>query len=147
VRAVLDTGPLVAAAYRRDRAHRLAAALIAELGSDALIPEPVLVEADWLLRARAGVNAGRALLRSAADGEVSIRHLTPGLLREAVDIDARFADLDLGLVDASVMAVAARERLPILTFDFEDFRAAPRPDGTPWMLLLDQDAFVRLTAG
>ena len=41
MRAVVDTGPLVAAAYRRDRAHRLAATLITELGRDALVPEPV----------------------------------------------------------------------------------------------------------
>ena len=145
MKAVLDTGPLVAAAFRRDGAHDLAAALLTELGRDALIPEPVLVEADWLLRARAGPPAGRALLRSAANGEISVRHLTPGLLREAVAIDARYADLGLGLVDASVMAIAEREGLSILTFDFEDFPAAPRPDGMAWSLLIDEASFARFT--
>jgi predicted nucleic acid-binding protein len=145
MRVVLDTGPLVAAAIRRDRAHQLAVALLADLGRDALVPEPVLAEADWFLRGRAGPYAGRALLRSAADGEVTVLYLTPGLLRYAAATDARHPDLDLGLVDASVMAIAERERLPILTFDFEDFRAAPRLNGEPWTLLVDESAFARYT--
>ena len=32
--------------------------------------------------------------------------MTPGLLRRAVELDVQYADLDLGLVDASVMAIA-----------------------------------------
>jgi predicted nucleic acid-binding protein len=146
VRAVVDTGPLVAAAYRRDRAHRLAATLVTELGRDALVPEPVVVETDQLLRARLGSHAARAFLRSISDGELTVAYLTPGLLRTAVAIDARFADVDLGFVDASVMAVADRERTPILTFDFADFRAVPRPDGTAWPLLVDEASFGRLMA-
>jgi hypothetical protein len=51
------------------------------------------------------------------------------LLRRAVEIDARFADLDLGLTDATVMALAERHDYPILTFDFEHFRAAAPPHG------------------
>ena len=145
MRAVVDTGPLVAAAYRRDRAHRLAATLLTDMGRDALVPQPVVVETDQLLRARLGSNAARAFLRSIADGELSVAYLTPGLLREAVSVDARFADLDLGLVDASVMVVARRKAIPVLTFDFQDFRAAPRPDGTAWPLLVDEAAFARLT--
>src|SRR5881392_2902658 len=46
VRAVVDTGQLVAGAYRRDRAHRLAATLLTDMGRDALVPEPVVVETD-----------------------------------------------------------------------------------------------------
>jgi hypothetical protein len=55
-----------------------------------------------------------------------------------------FADLSLGFVDA-VMALAERERAAILTFDFEDFRAAPRPDGSPWPLLVDEASYAGLT--
>src|SRR5439155_635672 len=82
-----------------------------------------------------------------ADGERTVACMTIGLIRRAVSIDARFADLDLGLVDASVMALADRERAPIFTFDFADFRAAPRPDGTAWPLVVDEASFARLTAG
>jgi predicted nucleic acid-binding protein len=40
-------------------------------------------------------------------------------------------------VDAAVMAYAERHGLAILTFDFEDFRAAPPEDGY-WRLVVDE---------
>ncbi len=64
------------------------------------------------------------------------------LLRRAAEIDARFADLALGLVDASVMALAERHHHPILTFDFEHFRAAPPQDGY-WRLVIDESRYAR----
>lgn len=50
MRVVVDTGPLLAAANRRDQAHDLAVALVIELGRDLVIPSPVMVETDYLLR-------------------------------------------------------------------------------------------------
>lgn len=134
---VCDTGPLVAAANRRDRAHGLAAALVTRLGRDLLIPVPVVVETDQLLRARLGTSAARRFLSAVATGEHAVAYLTPGLLRRAIRIDARFAELDLGFADAAVMACAERGDLPILTFDFEDFRAAAPPRGY-WRLVVDE---------
>jgi predicted nucleic acid-binding protein len=58
-----------------------------------------------------------------------------------VAIDARFADLDLGFVDAAVMAFAERHQLPVLTFDFEDFRAAPPARGS-WQLVIDETRYL-----
>ena len=136
----------MAAAYRHERAHALAAALIDDLRRDLIVPDPVLVEADSLLRARVGPAVARSFLSSVAGGDLSVAYLTPGILRAAAAIDERYADLNLGLVDTTVMAVAERERAPILTFDFKDFRATARRDGSAWPLVLDEAAFVRLTA-
>jgi predicted nucleic acid-binding protein len=119
---------------------------LADLGRDLLIPDPVLVEADHLLRARLGPKAGRVFLHAVASGEHSAVFLSPELLRRAVEIDAGYADLDLGLVDASVMAYAERHDLPILTFDFEDFRAT-RPRRGHWQLLVDESAYLKATRG
>jgi predicted nucleic acid-binding protein len=141
---VADTGPLVAAANRRDRAHALSAALVTALGRDLVVPEPVLVETDQLLRARVGMHAARLFLGAIVDGEHSVAFLSAGLLRSAADIDARFADLDLGLVDAAVMAYAERHDLPILTFDFEHFRAATPPGGY-WRLVVDESRYAEST--
>lgn len=137
MRVLADTGPLVAAANARDEAHALAASLVTRLGRDLVVLEPVLVETDHLLRARVDPDAARSFLRSLVIGEHSVAYLTPALLRRAVEIDARYADLDLGVADASVMAYAERHGLPILTFDFEDFRAT-RPDGGYWRLVVDE---------
>lgn len=137
MRVVADTGPLVAAANRSDRAHGLASALVTALGRDLIVPGPVLVEADQLLRSRIGGDTSRAFLRALARGEHTPVFLTPGLLRRAVEIDARFSSLDLGVADASVMALAERDELPILTFDFRDFRASAPARGY-WRLVVDE---------
>ncbi len=144
MRVVADTGPLVAAANRRDQAHSLAAALVTQLGRDLLVPDPVLVEVDQLLRTRVSSHAARLFLQALAIGEHTIGFLSPGMLRRAVEIDARFADLDLGLVDTAVMAWAERHDLPILTFDFAHFRAA-QPPGGYWRLVIDEARYADAT--
>lgn len=144
MRVVADTGPLVAAANRRERAHVLAAALVVELGRDLVIPEPVLVEVDQLLRGRVGAAVARELLASAVSQAFQVHFSSPGLLRRAVEIDALYADLDLGYADATVMALAEREQLPILTFDFAHFRAT-RPKQGFWQLVVDERQLAEAT--
>jgi predicted nucleic acid-binding protein len=135
----------VAAANRRDRAHRLAAALVGELGRDLLIPVPVVVEVDQLLRARVGAGAARAFLAAVVAGEHTLAPLLARVVRRAVELDAHFAALDLGFVDSCVMALAERERLPILTFDFEHFRAT-HPARGYWRLVVDEARYAQATA-
>lgn len=130
----------MAAANRRDDGHALAAELLTRLGRDAVVPIPVAVEVDHLLRSRVGGRSARAFLGGLGAGEHEIADLTPGLLRRAVDFDARFADLGLGLADASVMAVAERHGTPILTFDFEHFRATGSARGF-WKLVVDESQY------
>ena len=84
--------------------------------------------------------AGPSFLTALARGEHTVDFITQGLLRRAAEIDARYRDLDLGFVDAAVMAYAERHDLPILTFDFEDFRAAPPPLGY-WRLVVDEERY------
>jgi predicted nucleic acid-binding protein len=128
---------LLAAANRRDEAHGIAAELVTRLGRELVVPVPVIVEADQLLRARVGPHAARLFLAAVAAGEHEVAYLSAGLLRRAVEIDAGFGDLNLGFADAAVMAVAERHDLPILTFDFEHFRAT-RPRRGFWHLVIDQ---------
>lgn len=135
---VADTGPLVAAADRDESAHRVSAAVVTSLGRDLIVPDPVAVEVDSLLRARLGSTQARAFLRSLADGSPRLIPLTAGLFARAVEIDARYADLDLGLADCAVMAVAEAEGCPIFTFDFRDFRAAPPLAGGAWPLFIEE---------
>ncbi len=47
--------------------------------------------------------------------------MTQDLWLRAAAIDAQFADLDLGAVDAAVAAVAEQLDAPIFTWDFRDF--------------------------
>ena len=115
---------------------------MSELGRDLLVLETVVVEVDQLLRSRMGSYAARAFLAAMATEEHTPVAVTMGMLRRAVAFDARFAGLDLGVVDGSVMALAERERFPILTFDFEHFRAT-RPARGFWRLVVDEAGYRR----
>ena len=142
---VVDTGPLLAAALRRDPAHELAAQLLDIGGRDLLIPDPVLTECDILLRSRDRHDGARRILNAVAAGTYVHVPLTPLLLRDAVAIDEYYADLGLGLVDASVMAIAASTKSAILTFDFRDFRGAPPRNGGTWELVIEESEYARAT--
>ena len=99
------------------------------------------------MRRRAGPTAARTFLQDLASGVHRRVPLTDALFRRAVEIDARHAALGLGLVDAAVMALAESEDAPVLTFDFAHFRAAPRGDGRPWELLVDEAVYARAALG
>jgi predicted nucleic acid-binding protein len=137
---------LLAATNRRDR-HRdqqVTSEPSDEFRGDPV--GPVVVETDQLLRGRVGAHAARLFLAALAAGEHDVAYLSAGLLRRAVEIDAGFADLDHGFADAAVMALAERHDLPILTFDFEHFRAT-RPRRGYWRLVVDEARYADSTRG
>lgn len=113
---------------------------MSRLGRELVVLDTVAVEVDHLVRDRVGLEPARSFLRSLARGEHSLGCVTPGLLRRAVELDARYADLDLGLVDTTVMAIAERHDLPVLTFDFAHFRAT-RPESGYWRLVVDEKRY------
>lgn len=142
MKVLVDTAPLVAAVHRGDSAHEMAKTAMRNLRRKAVLPSPVLVEADYLIRSRVGASAARAFLESIAAGTHEVAYMTAGLMRRATELDAKYADLNLGFVDASVMAIAERRELPIFTFDFRGFRATESAKG-PWPLAIDERIYER----
>lgn len=142
MKVLVDTTPVVAAIHSGDSAHEMAKAAMRKLRRDAVLPSPVLVEADHLIRARSGPKAARLFLRAVARGHHEVAYMTANLLRRATELDDKYADLKLGLVDTSVMAIAERHEMPIFTFDFTDFRATESATG-PWRLAIDEHLYER----
>ena len=135
---VVDTGPLVSLIDRSDRTSALMQQVFSELGHDMVIPDPVVTEVDYLLRSRSGGDAARLFLADVAGGKLHRTVLDHRTFARAAQIDERYADLQLGIVDASVMAVAERERAAILTFDFRDFRATKPRRGRSWRFVIEE---------
>jgi predicted nucleic acid-binding protein len=100
----------------------------------------VIVEVDQLVRSRVSKAAARLFLEALAAGEHTIAASSPALLRRADALDAQFSALGLGYTDAAVMALAERDRLPVLTFDFQHFRASRPADGH-WELVIDEHRY------
>ena len=120
-RVVVDTGVVLAAADADDAWHgRAAEVLQARDAPQLLLPAPVAVEAAWLIGSRLGPATEAAFVASIAAGEFTLVDLTATDWARCGELIARYADLDLGLVDASVVAVA--ERLSITTLASIDRR-------------------------
>jgi len=86
------------------------------------MPAPVVVEVDWLARTRGRTDAMALLLRSVVDGSVLVVDLDVEDYARAAQLVEQYADLPLGLVDASVIAVAERlEQDTIATLDRRHF--------------------------
>jgi predicted nucleic acid-binding protein len=101
-----------------------------------VLPAPVSAEVDYLLRQRGGKRAGRLFLEDLAVARFSVESLTVAEYRLALELHDRYSDLNLGLADLSVVALAHRHRTRrLLTFDDRDFRAVTALDGTAFILL------------
>ncbi|MGH3441864.1 MAG: type II toxin-antitoxin system VapC family toxin [Nitriliruptorales bacterium] len=122
---VCDIGPLVASVNRRDRHHGISVRLFTTGEDTLLVPATVAVEVDCLLRSRVGDRAARAFLRDVDEGRYLLAPITADVFRRAVELDERHADVGLGLVDASVVAVAEAHRAgAIATLDHAHLRLA-----------------------
>jgi predicted nucleic acid-binding protein len=147
LRFVVDAGPLVAAADEDDQACRLARAMMLDGEPDLFVTDHVVAEVDYVLRKRVSLSAARAFLEDVRTETYRRVDLDGTLFARAVDYDKQHADLDLGISDASVMALAEAMRIPILTFDFADFRATRPLGGGFWTLVVDEMAFKRFVRG
>ena len=93
-----------------------------------VVPWAVLPELDYLMRAQLGNAAARLFLTDVAEGQFSIEHSQPGDIVRAAALDARYAELALGLVDGVVIAVAERlHATAIATLDLRHFGALDLP--------------------
>lgn len=122
---VIDAAPLVGLADEREpRRDEVLDILRAERGG-LFVPAPVTAEIDYLLGQRFGAPARRAFLEDLAARRYESPSLEARDYATALEVDRRYADLDLGLADLSVVIVAQRVGTRrILTFDHRHFGAA-----------------------
>lgn len=99
------------------------------------VPGLVLAEVDYFLRHERA--AMRVFMEDLARGAFTYAPPTMGLLARAMDVDRRFADLGLGLVDASVVALAESLGVRRLaTRDVRHFAAVRLRDGRAFELVV-----------
>jgi predicted nucleic acid-binding protein len=117
---LVDTGILYALADRRDAWHLRVKRYLEKAPQTLLAPVTIVPEVAYLLRQRIGAVAERAFVASIANGEVALEELTNRDWKRVETLTAAYEVL--GLVDASVVAVAERLKLDTLaTTDRRDF--------------------------
>jgi hypothetical protein len=117
---ILDTGPLVALVDRSDPDHERCRDLINAATEVRIVPVCALVEVEYQLRPWPGGFVG--LMTDIHAGRLDVHVPDDSELARAGALVARYADLPLGLVDATVLACVERLREPKLaTLDRRHF--------------------------
>jgi predicted nucleic acid-binding protein len=108
VALILDTSVLYADLDRRDDDHAACHALIEAADEPRIIPVPVLAELDYLVSDRMHPGIFLALLDDVLAGAYQVMELVGEDYVRIRDLCDRYADSQIGFVDAAVMAVVER---------------------------------------
>lgn len=136
---ILDTGPLCAALDRSDADHGACRRLLEDATEPLVIPAPVLVEVEYWVQRWLGTGAWLALLDDVAVGAFQVEDLVAADYRRVRELCDRYADADIGFVDAAVLAVTERRGEPKLaTLDRRHFGTL-RPRHVDALVLLPID--------
>lgn len=120
---VVDTGPLYAAADTSDAHHAECAELLDGQPRPLVVPVSVVIEASYLIERRLGPLAEERFLSEITSDDYQVEQLTNDDIRRMAELVHKYADLPLGAVDASVVAIS--ERLgthEVATLDHRHFR-------------------------
>jgi uncharacterized protein len=133
---LLDTSGLLAALDSSQRRHAQVAAALRAADGPLLLSPFVLAELDYLLATRVGPHAALALLAEVARGAYRLESFDAGDIAAAHEVIELFADLDVGLADASIVVLSRRyETLDVLTLDERHFRTLRGGIGRPFRVL------------
>jgi predicted nucleic acid-binding protein len=133
---VLDTGGLLAALDANEELHGRCVAALASAKPPRVLSPFVLAELDYLIGTRVGHEAQMALLDEVARGAYRLDSFSPEDVERTGQIMKRYADLRIGLADASVVVLAQRHgTLDLLCTDERHFRTLRGPGGKPFRLL------------
>lgn len=137
---ICDTGPIVSAVNKGERRrHQFAAELLARLGRKVIVPWPILVEVDLLVRSRGFPSAAIVFGESMHAGVHRLETPTDRELELALTLGRRYQDSGADLPDLIVMAMAHFRQAHILTWDFRHFRSVVLKRGHHWPLVVSEE--------
>jgi hypothetical protein len=105
---VLDTGPILALLDADDPAHAKCVALLDETDEPLVVVAPTLIEVDYWIRKRLQPKVWSVFVEDIARGAYRLEHLSPDDLVRVAELQTGYSDLDLGMVDASVIVLCEK---------------------------------------
>ncbi len=133
---VLDTGPILALLDADDPAHSRCAALLDEIDEPLIVVAVTLVEVDYWIRKRLQPEVWSIFVEDIASGSYLLDHLSADDLARVAELEATYTDLDLGMVDAAVIATCERlGEQKVVTLDCRHFSTV-RPRHCDYLQLL-----------
>lgn len=135
---VLDTGPVLAALDADDSEHDRCMSLLQESIEPLVVVSTTLVEIDYWIRKRLTSEVWQSFVADIANGAYRLERCTVEDLERAAKLELQYEDMNLGLVDASVIAVCERlGETKVATLDRRHFSAV-RPRHCAAMTLLPE---------
>lgn len=132
---ICDTSGILSA-FSADQPYHEECAEALRANSRRLVSPVVLTEVDYLAGKLLGQRAATEILRRLSGPEYRILSYTSGTLANAAEVMNTYPDLDLGLVDASLIAHSRDEDTDvILTLDQRHFRVVRSLSGRPFRIL------------
>ncbi|MFN0148832.1 MAG: type II toxin-antitoxin system VapC family toxin [Dehalococcoidia bacterium] len=133
---IVDAGPIVGVATTAGPVALRIREMLRAAPGPLIVPAPVTAEVDYLLTKQAGSATARRFLEDVAFGRFEVACLDAPEYATILELGARYADLDPGLADLSVIVLAHRfQTKRVLTIDQRHFRAMTAMDGQPFTLL------------
>jgi len=133
---VADTSGLLALYNAAEPAHAGVARAVADEREPVMVSPYVVAELDYLVATRAGPQAALAVLRELSGGAYPLACLEADDLVVVGDVLERYADLRLGVADASLLVLADRYATSrLLTLDRRRFGAVRTLGGAPFAVL------------
>jgi uncharacterized protein len=108
---LVDTGPIVAAAFTTERHHAACVEMFTRLrrsNERLLLPATVAAEAGYLIDRLGGARREVEFLEGVADGGLEPVDLSAQDYRRMAELATQYGDMRLGTTDASVIALAER---------------------------------------
>jgi uncharacterized protein len=131
---VADTSAVVALIDKGDADHRRVLALYRRDPNAWVLPWSILPEVAYLVGRYGSAKTEQLFLDDIAAGRYGVEWGLATDVARAADLNRRYADLELGLVDTTVMAIAERlKAAAIATLDRRHFGAVTLR-GTPALL-------------
>lgn len=133
---IVDSGPLVALGDANDPWFAEVDDLLRSIDDPLIVPAPVTAEVDYLLGQRVGRAPRRAFIADLAAGRFTVACLEREDYVTVGEVEARYADLELGLADCATVVLASRyDTTQIVTFDERHFRAVTPLRGGAFTIL------------
>lgn len=121
---LVDTSGLLSALDAAEPSHLASMSVLRDADGPRILSPFILAELDYLLATRVSTQVERALLAEVAIGAYQLECFDAADIAEANEVLTRYADLDLGLADASLVVLARRHlTTDLLTLDERHFRA------------------------
>jgi predicted nucleic acid-binding protein len=119
---IVDTGIIYAMTDKSDTWHRKSVDFVTTFDGRLIVPSTLLPEVCYLINKFLGQKAEVIFINSLINREMLIEHFEIDDLQRCIKLLNKYADANIGFVDASLMAIAERMNIrKILTTDRRHF--------------------------